>query len=326
MDKAARSASFHLTGSGSKGYISLLPRRSLSLSSLGGLAYNPAANMTEHSDPSQLLESFIQHVQRLAEDTSYQYLKGILEDNSILRDRNHILNITNHENVKTMAQIQQQLADEVARAEEQKVNLANLTNENSDLARKLLLLEGESATTKTQLDESNEEISRLQAELVNRDTEIEMTKAQLNMSTDEALQLQGELTSKETEIETMKTELEESTNEISNLLAELGDRHNEIEALKLDIEQERSNSTTARYAEEEARTELQSTREELEAKTIRVNQIDALTFKMKNPPHQITYVSNSPHIFFILLTTKGQSAATARYVHWSIQVGRRALR
>ncbi|KAI0127205.1 hypothetical protein BJ170DRAFT_595083 [Xylariales sp. AK1849] len=201
--------------------------------------------MVEDSDPSQLLESFIRHVQTLATDTSYQYLKGILEDNATLKDRNNVLSITNEENFKTLAKLQQQLADEAKRNDEQNAEVVNLTTENADLTKKVTTLEGEAETTRAQLNESTEEISKLETDLIDRDAEIQKTTSQLTESTDEIARFEGELSDSGVEIETLKTGLHDARDENTRLQADVSFRDSEIEGLKACCEEERMNLAAA---------------------------------------------------------------------------------
>ncbi|KAH8681741.1 hypothetical protein BX600DRAFT_505395 [Xylariales sp. PMI_506] len=216
--------------------------------------------MAEDPDPSQMLESFIKHVQVLAADSSYQFLKGILDDNEDLKDRNNNLNITNDQNLKTLGRLQQQLEEETKRVEEQVSEIEKLVNDNTDLNGRVELLEQDAETTKAQLDQNAEDIASLRTSL-------------------------GEATG---ELEETKTDLEKTREENSQLQADVNFRDSEIQGLMTSLEEERSSLAATRALEEQARTELQFVKDELEAKKTRLNELAALTFKMKNPPQDTT--------------------------------------
>ncbi|KAK9772499.1 hypothetical protein SCAR479_10872 [Seiridium cardinale] len=224
--------------------------------------------MMAEGDPSTLLESFIRHVQALAQDDSYQYLKGVLEENSTLKERNHILNITNDENHRTISKLQQQLDDSAKHGEEQTEEIATLNHDKSLLGEKVALLESDAETTKAQLNENADEISRLQGDLSEKNTELENTNA---------------------ELESTKTQLDESKDECSKLQADVNFRDSEIEGLKVSLDEEKSALAASQAAHEETTKELQATREDLEAKNTRLGELNALSFKMKSPPQEQTH-------------------------------------
>ena len=56
--------------------------------------------------------------------------------------------------------------------------------------------------------------------------------------------------------------------------------------MKVSLDEEKSALAASQNAHEETTNELQSTREDLEAKNTRLGELNALSFRMKNPPQE----------------------------------------
>ncbi|KAI1860864.1 uncharacterized protein JN550_011179 [Neoarthrinium moseri] len=225
-------------------------------------------------DPSILLEGFIRHVDVLSQDSSYQYLKGVLEENSTLKERNNILNITNDENHRAISRLQTQLDDSNQRWEEQAEELATLAQAKALIDEKAATLESDIETAKAQLDKSADEASRLQKELSDKATELETANAELG--------------SAKAETDLMMAQLDEARVDCSNLKADISYRDSQIERLTMSLEEEKVAHEASKSIKEEVTKELQSIREDLEAKNTRLGELNALSYRMKNPPQEQT--------------------------------------
>ncbi|KAH6660884.1 hypothetical protein BKA67DRAFT_69285 [Truncatella angustata] len=250
--------------------------------------------MTE-GGPSTLLEGFIRHVQALAQDDSYGYLKGILEENTALKDRNHILNITNDENARTISKLQQHLDESTKRGEERVDEINTLTQDKVLLEARVEMLEADSETIKAQLHDTEDEASKLRAELAektvdlenaqaqleghtervskvqteldDRTAELENTNAQLNEKAEEVSRLQNEVTEKTTEIGSINTLLHDKTEESSRLQADLDERKIELENILTQLTEKTDDISRLQTDVENKTTELQDTHTELTSTT-----------------------------------------------------------
>lgn len=218
-------------------------------------------------DPSTLLESFIQQILVLSQDSSYIHLKNVLNDNRSLKDRNHILSITNDENHRTISKLQQQLDDSARRGQEQDERLAALAEENSLIGEKTALLESAAEAARTQLSELTVQVAELQAELADKTVMLENARS---------------------EFEHARAQLEESRGDCTALQADVDLRASQVEDLKTGLEEKKEELAASQAANDESSVELRSAREDLEVANTRLGELDALSFRMKNPPQEQT--------------------------------------
>ncbi|KAK7967549.1 uncharacterized protein PG986_001826 [Apiospora aurea] len=268
--------------------------------------------MEQDWDPTQLVEDFIHQTQLLASNSSFQYLKEILDENNSLRDRNSILSITNDENVKSLARIQQLLADESQRCGDRGAIIAELEKRAEELDNNIKALKEESESAQAKLSEKGGEVSALQDRLAGADIERETHQLQLAAKEGVLTTAREELSSKDAELETAKTLLANTESQISNLIDETEKKTREIEAitsqlneaadgnsalkkeleektselatLQVDLQKAQSEIVTAQEAQEQTLKELEGVREEAAFFRSKFENLDKLSFKMKTPP------------------------------------------
>lgn len=269
-------------------------------------------SMEQDWDPTQLVEDFMHQIHILASNSSFQYLKEVLEENNSLRDRNGILSITNDENVKSLARIQQLLADESQRCGERGTTIAELEKRVEGFDDSIQALKEESESAQAKLVEKGNEVSSLQDKLAG--TDIEREAHQMQLAEKEAIltSMREELSGKDTELEAAKTQLADDEARITNLIDETQRKSAEIEAiasqlneavdgntaLKKDLEDKASELVTlqadlgktqseivaAKEAQEQTLKELEGVREEATLFRSKFENLDKLSFKMKTPP------------------------------------------
>lgn len=275
-------------------------------------AITQLTSMEQDWDPTQLVEDFIHQIHLLASNSSFQYLKEILEENNSLRDRNSILSITNDENVKSLARIQQLLADESQRCGERGTTIAELEKHVGEFDDSIKALKEESESTQAKLVEKDDEVSALQDKLAGADIEREAHQMQLAEKEGVLTTTREELSGKGAELEAAKTELADDETRINNLIdetqkksaeiesitaqlneavdgnstlkKELEDKASELETLKADLGKAQSEIVAAEEAQEQTLKELEGVREEAAFFRSKFEDLNKLSFKMKTPP------------------------------------------
>ncbi|KAK6833827.1 hypothetical protein PG987_008521 [Apiospora arundinis] len=279
-------------------------------------AITQLTSMEQDWDPTHLVEDFIHQTQLLASNNAFQYLKEILEENNSLRDRNGILSITNDENVKSLARIQQLLADESQRCGERGETIAELEKRAAEFDDKIRLLKEESDLTQAKLAEKGDEASALQDKLAGADIEREAHQMQLAAKDGELTTARDELGSKDAELDAAKTQLAENETHISNLIEEaqtksdkidtiisqlnealdnnsvskqeLENKASELDTLQADLRKAQSEIVAARETQEQTGKELEGVRDEAAFFKSKFESLDKLSYKMKTPPTATT--------------------------------------
>ncbi|KAK8111983.1 uncharacterized protein PG998_008440 [Apiospora kogelbergensis] len=269
-------------------------------------------SMEQDWDPTHLVEDFIHQTQLLASNSAFQYLKDILEENNSLRDRNSILSITNDENVKSLARIQQLLADETQRCGERDASLAELEKRAAEFDEKIRLLKEESESTQAKLAGKDDEVSALQDKLAGADIEREAHQLQLAAKDGELTTARDELSNKDADLEATKMQLAENEAHINNLIEEaqtksgkidniisqlneaiddnsaskqeLEDKASELDTLQADLGKAQSEIVAARENQEQTLKELKEVRDEAAFFRTKFENLDKLSFNMKTPP------------------------------------------
>ncbi|KAK6849725.1 hypothetical protein PG995_013558 [Apiospora arundinis] len=279
-------------------------------------AITQLTSMEQDWDPTHLVEDFIHQTQLLASNSAFQYLKEILEENNSLRDRNGILSITNDENVKSLARIQQLLADESQRCGERGEAIAELEKHAAEFDDKIRLLKEESDLAQAKLAEKGDEVSALQDKLAGADIEREAHQMQLAAKDGELTTARNELGSKDAELDAAKTQLAENETHISNLIEEaqtksdkidtiisqlnealdnnsvskqeLENKASELDTLQADLRKAQSEIVAARETQEQTWKELEGVRDEAAFFKSKFENLDKLSYKMKTPPTATT--------------------------------------
>ncbi|KAK7953480.1 hypothetical protein PG988_014174 [Apiospora saccharicola] len=269
-------------------------------------------SMEQDWDPTQLVEDFIHQIHLLASNSSFQYLKEILDENNSLRDRNSILSITNDENVKSLARIQQLLADESQRCGDRGTTIAELEKRVGEFDDSIKALKEESESAQAKLVEKGDEVSTLQDKLAGADIEREAHQMQLAEKEAVLTTTREELTGKDADLEAAKTQLADDETRINNLIDEaqkkgaeietitaqlneavdgnsalkkdLEDKASELETLQADLGKAQSEIVAAKAAQEQTLKELEGVREEATLFRSKFENLDKLSFKMKTPP------------------------------------------
>ncbi|KAK8136790.1 hypothetical protein PG984_004730 [Apiospora sp. TS-2023a] len=275
-------------------------------------AITQLTSMEQDWDPTQLVEDFIHQIHLLASNSSFQYLKEILDENNSLRDRNSILSITNDENVKSLARIQQLLADESQRCGDRGTTIAELEKRVGEFDDSIKALKEESESAQAKLVEKGDEVSALQDKLAGADIEREAHQMQLAEKEGVLTTTREELSSKDAELEAAKIQLADDVTRINNLVDEaqkksaeietisaqlneavdgnsalkknLEDKASELETLQADLGKAQSEIVAAREAQEQTLKELEGVREEAALFRSKFENLDKLSFKMKTPP------------------------------------------
>lgn len=218
---------------------------------------HPPAIVSPEIEPSIFLEGFIHHVQSLARESSYQYLKKILEENSNLKDRNHVLDITNEENYRTISKLQVQLDDYSKRYEEQIGEIATLAEEKASWDAKVAKLESDAESAQKTLNDNAEAISRLQTEVTNKSASLEAKDAELESTKTELTNVSATLDATTSDLEAVEVELDETK-------ATLDSTMNDLERSKADVEKSRAAMQSADTELKSANTRLVETTTTLE--------------------------------------------------------------
>lgn len=126
--------------------------------------------------PALAREALIQQIQQLFTSDPYHEFSLIVEDNSKLRQQEKYLNITNDQNLKALARLQQNIDTVTERNAEYSTQLDHLTQENQQLQRSLDGAEGTIMKKDKELDQNDKAATKLEAMLKRRETEIDNFK------------------------------------------------------------------------------------------------------------------------------------------------------
>lgn len=231
--------------------------------------------MCKEGDPSTFLEGFIQHVQTLCQDSSFQYLKGVLEENSNLKERNHILDITNDENHRAIAKLQVQLDDCSKRHEEQSEEMAALTQERASLDEKMSQLELDAEAAKKELESNADAFSRLQTEVCEKSAALESKDAELESTKTDLTKTSVTLGSVLSDLEAAKAKFDETNATLDLATHDLDAAKIQIQESSVAIEAKDALLESVNDKLEEASAELESTKSQLQESTDRCSHLQA---------------------------------------------------
>ncbi|ETS75873.1 hypothetical protein PFICI_12817 [Pestalotiopsis fici W106-1] len=220
--------------------------------------------MSIEREPSTFLEGFFQHVQSLAQDSSYQYLRGVLEENSNLKGRNHILNITNEENYRAISKLQVHLDDCSKRYEDQSQELATLTQERTSWSEKAAQLESDAEWSKKELDIKAEALSRLEIEAATKTADLEAKDAELESTKTELAQANTRLNTTESDLQVAEEQLDETKANLESMINDLERSKTELSESRTALETLDAELKLANIRLEEAVTTLESTKTQLQ--------------------------------------------------------------
>lgn len=231
--------------------------------------------MCKEGDPSAFLEGFIQHVQTLCQDSSFQYLKGVLEENSNLKERNHILDITNDENHRAIAKLQVQLDDCSKRHEEQSEEMAALTQERALLDEKMSQLEVDAEAARKELDSNADAFSKLQTEVCEKSAALEAKDAELESTKTDLTKTSVTLGSVLSDLEATKAKLDETNATLELTTHDLDTAKIQVQESSVAIEAKDALLESLNDRLQDASVELESVKSQLQESTDRCSHLQA---------------------------------------------------
>ncbi|KAF7525469.1 hypothetical protein G7054_g11057 [Neopestalotiopsis clavispora] len=225
---------------------------------------HPPAIVSPEIEPSIFLEGFIHHVQSLARESSYQYLKKVLEENSNLKERNHVLDITNEENYRTISKLQVQLDDYSKRYEEQSGEIATLAEEKASWDAKVAKLESDAESAQKKLHDNAEALSRLQIEVANKSASLEAKDAELELTKTELTNVSATLDATTSDLEAVEVELDETKATLESTINDLERSKADVEKSRAALESADTKLKSANIRLVDTTTTLETTRKQLQ--------------------------------------------------------------